>query len=154
MAKRKINESNKVRSQLKINKYTDKSTLIIFTIFDVVNLEQNSSKVLNFKNISSKYNLGYWSTLLPQNYQPINSGYIYDAVNDVFVIECCDYYILGHIPFYFKAKMDKVGLWEVPIPIPESILELYFDKNQLEIIESLKKKKPEPRFDYSFLQFV
>lgn len=147
---RKINETSKVKSEIKIKKFTEKQTFVILSIFDIFNNEQNYPKTLNFKNLSGISE--YWKN--NNFHSSVNSSYVYDCVNDLFVIHCCEYVVLGIIPFYFKATMNNVGMWDVIVPIPKKLLDLNFNQEQLNLIESYKVKRPESKFSHSYLQFI
>ena len=78
--------------------------------------------------------------------------YTYDAKFGQYYVECSDYLDLGIIPISFSIKVDKISRWECRIPLTESIIKKYLDKQQLENLLNFKEKHKGCRFE--FMQLV
>jgi len=136
------------KSSFNFVKYEDKSTFV-FLLISHVDSEKNNLSRINCKSMLNIYGYPCSSTL-----KPFNGGYVYDCVTDSYVISCIDFISLGSIPFYFKIKLNNVGMWESLIPIPEKILSRSFSKSQKGEVEFCRNNYPADQFVLNFLQFL
>lgn len=81
-------------------------------------------------------------------------GYAYDRARDSYIVQCVDFVEVGNIPFSFMQTMDKVGTWQVRIPIPESVLEKHFTPYQRRVIAGYGKKYQSPKFEIQYIQML
>jgi hypothetical protein len=82
-------------------------------------------------------------------------GYVYDATTDCYLVNCIDHLVLGLIPFRFKAKMEGIGSWTLPVPLPQSLLNRHLNVTQKSDCEKFRASYADPdQFDHHFLQFL
>lgn len=86
--------------------------------------------------------------------KPCNGGYVYDCVNDSYVVNCIDFKDLGLIPFYFKLKLPGVGMWESIVPMPEKMLLRVLDKERKGVYDKYRQYYPAEEFCFNFIQFL
>jgi hypothetical protein len=99
--------------------------------------------------------------LIPLDGYPFNvkivpiGGYVYDGVNDCYIINCIDYYSLGQIPFSYKLKMEQVGHWSANIPLPEVVVKKHLGMKQKNDLENFKSVySDQTSFDFHYIQFI
>jgi len=99
--------------------------------------------------------------LIPLSGYPVGSknipvgGYVYDAVNDSYLVNCIDFFNVGTIPFSYKIKLDNVGVWTVHVPLPEIIITRYLAEEDLRSLNMFKSYYCyEHEFDFNFIQFI
>jgi hypothetical protein len=81
-------------------------------------------------------------------------GYVYDAVTDSYVVNCIDYFPVGFIPFSFRAKMEGVGHWSIPVPFTENVVRRYLNPGQKADLEKFKQGYADSQFEHQFIQFI
>jgi hypothetical protein len=59
-------------------------------------------------------------------------GYARDAARDSYIVQCVEFLQLGSVAFSYVVTMPSAGNWQVKVPIPETVLEKYFNPQQLE----------------------
>lgn len=80
------------------------------------------------------------------------AGYTYDAKFGQYYVECTNYLDLGTIPISFSIRIDKISRWECKIPLTESIIKKYLDKQQTGKLTAFKERNKGCKFE--FMQLV
>jgi hypothetical protein len=84
-------------------------------------------------------------------------GYVYDAQNDNYCVECADYLNLGMIPVQIALSYSsdewKLHEWKIVIPAPEKIIEKKLSITQKKQLKEFKKKYATTEFTISYMQF-
>ena len=141
-------DNRDLKSKLKL--YKDESPSFVVLIVCHREKEMNSVTRLSCKR------------LIPLDGYPSESrvklipvgGYVYDAVSDSYVVNCIDYLPVGFIPFCFKARMEGVGLWSIPIPFSESVIKRYINPLQRADLDKFQHAYKDDQFAHQFIQFV
>lgn len=78
---------------------------------------------------------------------------VYQHVNDYFLVDCCEYKVLGTIPIGFYAtSIDSIN-WKEYVPVPESIFKKYMDDLQREKLKKFHAMYKNG-YDVTFLQTI
>lgn len=59
---------------------------------------------------------------------PLN-GYVYDAKDDSYHVDCSDYFYLGYIPISFILSVENTS-WHKEIPVHENVLKQFLTEQQ------------------------
>lgn len=83
-------------------------------------------------------------------------GYVYDGVQDCYLINCIDHLALGHVPFSYKLEMDETGLWSSFVPIPHSILKQWLEVDKKLTLEKFECEYSEYKEQvyFQYIQFT
>ena len=81
-------------------------------------------------------------------------GYVYDGVNDCYLVNCIDYLPLGFLPFFFKIEMEGVGHWSASSPMPESLLRRHLPSLQRSDLDKFKSTYSSEEFKHQYIQFI
>jgi len=81
-------------------------------------------------------------------------GYVYDSTTDSYLVNCIDYFGLGFLPFYFKAKVEGGGLWSFPIPFTENVMRRYLSPVQKADLDKFKQVYTDEQFSHQLIQFI
>jgi hypothetical protein len=81
-------------------------------------------------------------------------GYVHDAQNDCYYVECADFLNLGLIPISYAATLSGDRYWKVRLPMPESVIKKYLSPLQKKELRNFLKRFKEPRFRISYIQMV
>jgi hypothetical protein len=128
-----INRDTKVlRGQLQLTKRPSNTFLVVVAVHH----EDDKNK---FAKISCKWGV------------PIG-GYIYDAINDCYLIKCLDYLNLGNVPVSYKLAIKDFPFWSISAPLPESILKRYMTPLQKSDMKKYKQAMVGCKF--YFLQMI
>ena len=79
-------------------------------------------------------------------------GYVYDAQNDNYCVECVDHLNLGPIPIQINLSLQN-DEWKTTIPVPDKIIEKKFNFTQKKQLKEFKKKYPAEEFIITYMQF-
>lgn len=82
------------------------------------------------------------------------SGYVYDAQQQFYYIECHDYVPLGYIPVSIFVTMPGVGNWRQRMPLPEAAIRRYLSPTQKEDLRKFKLTYRNGQFDVHFMQVI
>lgn len=81
-------------------------------------------------------------------------GYVYDSVNDSYLVNCIDYLSLGYIPFCFKLKLENVGMWSITTPLSETTVRRYLPVAQRNDLDRFKNVFASEAVNFDFIQFI
>ena len=81
------------------------------------------------------------------------AGYVYDSVRDCYNVNCTAVYFLGEVPVAMQLKMENVGYWSIPVPMPEVILKRYLTDQQKLDLKSFRSSYPSDSYDVHYIQF-
>jgi len=130
----KNKHAKEIQKQL-IIKPDSANTYIVVTAFDT----ENSSNFVN--------------RLTCRNGLPIG-GYVYDAQNDCYFVECADFLVLGAIPIAYVASFEGDVNWKSRVPISSSVIKKYLSPLQKQELKNFQKKFKSPKFRINFVQMV
>jgi hypothetical protein len=82
------------------------------------------------------------------------SGYVYDAQQQVYYIDCHDYIPLGYIPVSIYITMPGVGNWRQRVPMPETTIRRYLTSIQRNDLRNFKSTYRSNQFDIHFMQII
>ena len=130
----KLKHAKEVQKQLTVTCDTA-NTYIVVTAYD----NENSSNFVNRLTCRKGLPIG---------------GYIYDAQNDCYFVECADYLALGVIPIAYVASFDGDVNWKSRIPMPFSVIKKYLSPLQKQELKNFQKRFKAPRFKINFVHMV
>lgn len=81
-------------------------------------------------------------------------GYVYDAKNDSYQIECADYLNLGNIPFSYFLSSKGNSCWKIRVPMTENIIKKFLSHVQKKELKNFKKQFNESEFDIQYIQMI
>lgn len=139
------------KSSLELSKCTDKSTYVFLVISHPENSKNDIIKLSCKQMIALN---GYAEATGTINIKPNFGGYVYDGVNDTYLIKCIDFVHLGLIPFYHKIKLENIGSWNLTVPIPEKTLFRVFSKDQKDLVAKYKNDSVYDNFYFNYVQFL
>lgn len=66
-------------------------------------------------------------------------GYIYNASDETYQVQCFDFMRLGLIPVAYKATMANQYRWNVKLPLPERLILEYLTDSQRQDLEIFRR---------------
>ena len=81
------------------------------------------------------------------------TGYVYDGVNDCYLINCVDCLSLGYVDASFTLESKDTG-WIVQLPMPDAVLKRYLNLRQKSDLKQFKKVFEGDDYTFSFLQMT
>lgn len=147
---KKSKEVIELKSNLNLIKSTDKSTYV-FLVVSCVENSRNDMVKLSCKQMMAL--AGYPDISTANKIKSAHGGYVYDGVNDSYIINCIDFIHLGIIPFYYKLMIEGTGNWSITTPIPEKTLNRVFTKEQKDLVAKYKTSF-DNSFYFNFVQFL
>ena len=81
------------------------------------------------------------------------TGYVYDGVNDCYLITCVDYLPLGYVDASFTLESNDAG-WSVQSPMPDVVLKRYLNFRQKSDLKKFKQAFKGDDYTFRFLQMT
>jgi hypothetical protein len=81
-------------------------------------------------------------------------GYIYDANDDCYIVNCCYSTELGIINQIAHLTVPKTGDWRICIPLPDSVLEKCLSNSQRKILKEIQQKFPSDDYEINYVQMI
>lgn len=81
-------------------------------------------------------------------------GYARDAARDSYIVQCVEFLQLGSVAFSYVMTMPSAGNWQVKVPIPETVLEKYFNPQQKKTLADYRERYPKSNYDIHFIQLM
>jgi hypothetical protein len=79
-------------------------------------------------------------------------GYVYDTVNDAYIVRCVDYLHLGVINASVKMEIADAGNFVSQLPLPQSVIFELLNDKQIDDLNLFKSTFKDCNF--RFLQYV
>ena len=81
-------------------------------------------------------------------------GYVYDRLNESYVVQCLSYVPVGPVPFGISISTQTAPNWKTFAPIPLDLLLESFTDEEMYVYNKLREKYPVGDYDITFLQMI